>query len=292
MNDITVGFIGLGNMGGPMAGHLQTAGVQLLVHDAAGTQARAPKNAHIAPDSEAVAQGADVVILSLPNGDIVNAVCNELATAPQRRASTIIDTSTIGITQALATHETMATHGVNYLDCPVSGGVSGARDASVAVMFAGPASDYERYAPLLGNVAAKVVHVGESAGLGQAMKLLNNFLSATAMAATSEAIAFGEVHGLEMATMLEVLNVSSGRNTATADKFPNRILTGSFDAGFTSRLMEKDVRLYLEAVGESQAQCAVAPEVHRVWEQLEADEPNTDICNVYPYVRDGRYRRN
>ena len=183
----------------------------------------------------------------------------------------------------------MAKAGIEYLDSPVSGGVSGARNATIAVMFAGPDAAYERYAPLLGQTAAKVVHVGREPGMGQAMKLLNNFLSGTALAATSEAIAFGVGQGLDMVTMLEVLNASSGRNTATSDKFPNRILHDRYDAGFTSRLMEKDIRLYLEAVTEVGGERAIAAKIHQVWRQLEDTEPNADVCRMYPFVRDGGY---
>ena len=289
MNALNVGFIGLGNMGGPMATHLTEASVKLLVHDAAGTQARAPRGAAIAANNQAVARGAEVIILSLPDGAVVSAVVSELANTEGRKVHTIIDTSTIGTATARELHAALAAANIQYLDCPVSGGVSGARNATVAVMFAGPVADYERYQPLLRNVAAKVIHVGVTAGQGQAMKLLNNFLSATAMAATSEAIAFGVSQGLDMATMLDALNASSGRNTATADKFPNRILTETYDAGFTSRLMEKDVRLYLEAVTAAGGERPISPAVHQVWRQLEDAEPNTDICRVYPFVKDGRF---
>ena len=289
MSENTVGFIGLGNMGGPMATHLVSAGSKLLVHDAAGTQTRAPSGASVAANNQAVARGAELIILSLPNAEIVEIVTNELMNTKDRRVHTIIDTSTIGTTAAREMYAALAKTDILYLDCPVSGGVSGARNATITAMFAGPATDYERYAPLLRNVAANVIHVGVAAGLGQAMKLLNNFLSATALAATSEAIAFGVGQGLEMATMLDALNTSSGRNTATADKFPNRILTDSYDAGFTSRLMEKDVRLYLEAVNEAHGEQPVAPAVHKVWQQLEDAEPNTDICRIYPFVRDGHF---
>ena len=286
-----IGFIGLGNMGGPIAANLVKAGTALLVHDAAGTAARAPAGAVIAADNLAVARGAEVVVLSLPDGDIVHKVVAEMAALSPRRVHTIIDTSTVGITAARAAHSKLAEAGIEYLDSPVSGGASGARNASIAVMFAGSDAAYERYAPLLAPTAAKVVHVGREPGMGQAMKLLNNFLSGTALAATSEAIAFGETQGLEMATMLEVLNASTGRNTATDDKFSKRIIHGKYDAGFTSRLMEKDIRLYLAAVSAVDGEQTVAAKVHEMWRQLEDMEPNADVCRMYPFVRDGCVKR-
>ena len=157
-------------------------------------------------------------------------------------------------------------------------------------MFSGSDAAFARYTPVLEGMAANVVHVGRAPGLGQAMKLLNNFLSAVAMTATSEAIALGERHGLEMATMIEVLNASSGRNSATADKFPNRILPGTYDTGFTSRLLEKDLRLYIEALEAEGGERVLAPSIHALWRRLEDAEPNADITRVYPFVREGRFR--
>jgi len=118
------------------------------------------------------------------------------------------------------------------------------------------------------------------------MKVLNNYLSATAMAATSEAIAFGLRQGLEMGTMLDVLNASSGMNTATADKFPNRVLTGTYDAGFSSTQLNKDLGLYRDAADAIGASLPVSPAVFEVWRRLEAHEPNADITRIYTFVRD------
>ena len=288
--ELTFGFIGLGNMGAPMAANLAHAGRRLVVHDAAGTRERAPPGAALAEDNRTVARGADAIILSLPDGEVVREVAEEIAGAGDARARCIIDTSTVGIAAAREFHARLAGAGIEYLDAPVSGGVSGARRGTVAVMFAGSDAAFARYAPVLEGMAARVVHVGREPGLGQAMKLLNNFLSAVAMTATSEAIALGERHGLDMATMLEVLNASSGRNSATADKFPNRILPGTYDTGFTSRLLEKDLRLYLEALQAVGGEQILAPPVHEVWRRLEDAEANADITRIYPFVKEGRCR--
>ena len=110
------------------------------------------------------------------------------------------------------------------------------------------------------------------------------------MTATSEAIALGERQGLDMATMLEVLNASSGRNSATSDKFPNRILSGTYDTGFTSRLLEKDLRLYLDAWEAAGGEGVLALPVHEVWRRLEKAEPNADITRVYPFMKEGLTR--
>ena len=290
VSELTIGFIGLGNMGAPMAANLVRAGRRLLVHDAAGTSERAPSGAALAADNRAVARDADAIILSLPDGDVVRAVIEELAGVEHARVCCVIDTSTVGIDSARAAHARLARAGIEYLDAPVSGGVSGARRGTIAVMFAGSDAAFARYVPVLEGMAASIVHVGREPGLGQAMKLLNNFLSAVAMTATSEAIAFGERHGLDMATMLEVLNASTGRNSATADKFPSRILPGTYDAGFTSRLLEKDLRLYLEALQTAGGEEVLASSIHEVWRRLEDAEANADITRVYPFVKEGRFR--
>ena len=290
IEELTFGFIGLGNMGAPMAANLARAGRRLLVHDAAGTRERAPAGTAIATDNREVARDADTVILSLPDGDVVRGVVKEMIGVTDARIRCVVDTSTVGIAAARELHARLANAGIEYLDAPVSGGVSGARNGTVAVMFAGSDAAFTRYAPVLEGMAAHVVHVGRGPGLGQAMKLLNNFLSAVAMTATSEAIALGERHGLEMATMIEVLNASSGRNSATANKFPNRILPGTYDTGFTSRLLEKDLRLYLEAMDVAGGEQVLAPSVHALWRRLEDIEANADITRVYPFIKDGRHR--
>ena len=286
-SELTFGFIGLGNMGAPMAANLARAGRRLLVHDVAGTSERAPPGAALAEDNRAVARQADAVFLSLPDGGAARGVAEEIAGVSEARVRCVIDTSTVGIAAAREIHARLARAGIEYLDAPVSGGVSGARKGTVAVMFAGSDAAFATYRPVLEDIAAHIVHVGREAGLGQAMKLLNNFLSAVAMTATSEAIALGERHGLDMATMIEVLNASSGRNSATADKFPNRILPGTYDTGFTSRLLEKDLRLYLEALDAAGGEAVLAPSIHELWRRLEASEPNADITRIYPFVKEG-----
>ena len=160
----TLGFIGLGNMGAPMAANLARAGVHLLVHDAAGTAGRAPPGAALAEDNRSVAQGADLVILSLPDGAAVRTVIEELAGAGSARLRAVLDTSTVGIAAARAAHALLSEAGIEYLDAPVSGGVPGARNAAVTVMFAGPDAAFARWSPVLERMAARIVHVGRAPG--------------------------------------------------------------------------------------------------------------------------------
>ncbi|MCZ6764344.1 MAG: NAD-binding protein, partial [Alphaproteobacteria bacterium] len=142
----------------------------------------------------------------------------------------------------------------------------------------------ERHRSALDAVSGNVFHMGDRAGQGQAMKLLNNFLSATALAATSEAIAFGLEHGLDMTDMLDVLNVSTGRNTATSDKFPKRVVTGSFDAGFRTSLMAKDLVLYFESVVDTRAPDKIGRVVHDLWQKVDESLPGSDFTQIYQHV--------
>lgn len=282
----TIGWIGIGSMGHRMSRHLVAAGHELVVADAASTE-RAPPGAKIAAGNAEVAALADTIILSLPDGTVSQAVAREIAGAPARKARTVIDTSTIGIAAARSAAESLAAAGIEYVDAPVSGGTAGADKATLAIMLACPAATYERLKPLMG-LMGKPFYVGPMPGQGQAVKLLNNFLSATALAATSEAIAFGVGQGIEMHTILDIVNASTGRNSATDDKFPRRIMHGRYDAGFTAKLQLKDIRLYLENARAAGIADQMADAVVEVWTGLDAALPQADICEMYPYTRDGR----
>ncbi len=229
MSGERIGFIGLGHMGAPMAANMAKAGHGLLCFDAAGTQGRMPAGAEAAGSTAAVAERVRIALLSLPDGKVSAAVAREMLAAKPRKLEILIDTSTTGMEDAEGLHEVCAKAGVIYVDAPVSGGVAGAKAGTLALMVAAPDALYEQIVPLLKPMARQVFHVGTRPGQGMAMKLLNNFLSATAMAATSEAIAFGERQGLEMKTMLDIINISTGQNTASSDKFPKRVLTASYD---------------------------------------------------------------
>ena len=285
----TIGWIGVGSMGHRMTRHLVAAGHPLVVADAVSTE-RAPDGADIAESNGDLAALADTVILSLPDGDVSQAVAREIAAASLRKTKTVIDTSTIGIKAAEAVAATLAKAGIEFVDAPVSGGTAGADKATLAIMMACPAPLYERFKPLMG-LMGKPFYVGPRPGQGQAVKLLNNFLSATALAASSEAIAFGVDQGIEMQTILDIVNASTGRNTATEDKFPRRIMNEKYDAGFTAKLQLKDIRLYLENARAAGIADEIADTVVRVWTGMDTALPGADITRMYPYTRAGRGKR-
>jgi 3-hydroxyisobutyrate dehydrogenase-like beta-hydroxyacid dehydrogenase len=187
-----------------------------------------------------------------------------------RALRTYVDLSTTGQAVAAEVAAALAGRGIATLDAPVSGGVRGAREGTLAIMVAGPAAELERVRPLL-EPFGRVFHVGERAGLGQLMKLANNFLSATAIAVTAEAVALGVKGGLDPAIMLDVINASTGRNTASEDKFPRQILTGRYAAGFTTGLLTKDLGLCAAAAEALGVPMPVAAAVHARWRRALAE---------------------
>jgi len=196
----------------------------------------------------------------------------------------VVDTSTVGVAASREIAGRCAHDGVAYVDAPVSGGVAGARARTLAVMYAADDDACAHVEPVLAGLSDCRYRVGDQPGLGQAMKLANNFLSATALIATSEAVAFGVGEGLDMAVMLEVLNGSSGRSAATGDKFPNHVLTGRYASGFTNSLMAKDVQLYLRAVTDQDGPATVGAVTAAVWDAFATRDPGVDFTRIYPFV--------
>lgn len=277
-----VGVIGLGNMGSQLAANLAERGRALVVHDAAGA-ARAPAAATVVASGADVARAADVVVLSLPDGAASEQVAGELATVADRRATAVVDTSTVGVDAARRIGATLADAGVGYVDAPVSGGPAGARARTLVVMYAGADDACARVEPVLADLTDRCRRVGDRPGLGQAMKLANNFLSATSLLATSEAVAFGTSAGLDMATMLEVLSESSGRSSATDDKFPAHVLTGRYASGFANTLMAKDLALYREAVAGGGGPQAVGALTAEAWQRFAEAQPGVDFTRIHPW---------
>jgi hypothetical protein len=243
-----IGFIGLGNMGFPMARRLTEAGHKLTVFDTRkeAVARLTALGAQAAASAKDVADRVETVLASLPTPDIVLAV----ATGPDgvingKRVRRFVDLSTTGSAMAQRIAAELGKRNIVQIDSPVSGGVAGAEKGTLAVMVSGPRAECELVKPAL-DVIGKYFYIGAQAGAGQTMKLINNLLSATAMAATAEVTVMGAKAGLDPTVMIDVLNAGSGRNTASEGKFPRAVLTGKFDWGFTTGLMAKDVRLCLE----------------------------------------------
>jgi 3-hydroxyisobutyrate dehydrogenase-like beta-hydroxyacid dehydrogenase len=154
-------------------------------------------------------------------------------------------------------------------------------------MVGAPRALYDQVQPLLALIGKNTFHVGDAPGQGQAMKLLNNYLSAAALAATCEAVLFGARQGLDPAQVIDVINASSGRSTSSTDKFPRSILPRTYDFGFAGTLMTKDVRLFLEAAESAEAPRALAAAVAQMWQRFHAAHPDADFTYIYQYLEDG-----
>jgi 3-hydroxyisobutyrate dehydrogenase-like beta-hydroxyacid dehydrogenase len=243
-----IGFIGLGNMGQPMARRLIEAGHTLIVYDTRN-DATAPLvalGAQLASSPADVADRVETVMASLPSLQISEKVATgEGGVIEGKRVKRFVDLSTTGSRVAVKIANALAKKGIAQIDSPVSGGIGGARKGTLAVMVSGPRPEIDLVKDALA-VFGKVFIVGEKPGMAQTMKLANNFLSATAMAATSEAVAMGVKAGLDPAVMIDVINAGSGRTTASDGKFPQAILPRTFNYGFATALMLKDVRLCVE----------------------------------------------
>ena len=263
-----IGFIGLGNMGQPMARRLIAAGHKLIVFDTRN-DAVAPLvalGAQLASSPADVADRVETVMASLPSLQISEKVAlGEGGVIQGKRIKRFIDLSTTGATVAAKIAAVLAKKNIVQIDSPVSGGVGGATKGTLAVMVSGPKAEIDLVKDVLA-VFGKVFVIGEKPGMAQTMKLANNFLSATAMAATSEAVAMGVKAGLDPSVMIDVINAGSGRTTASDGKFPQAILPRTFNYGFATALMLKDVRLCVEQAKSLDVPNSVMSAVLDQWE--------------------------
>ncbi len=286
MPDRIHGFVGVGRMGTPMTTRLLNAGHKVVIYDtnseALGELGKL--GAQTAKSAAQVASEADVVFLSLPNPEIVNAVVTGKGGVLEgARVKRVVDFSTIGPRMAGIVHKALGAKGIAYIDAPVSGGLKGAREGTLAVMVSGPKAIYAELEPVL-KIFGKPFHLGEGAGQAQTMKLANNLLSVAAVAMTSEVMVMGVKAGLDPKVMLDVINSGTGRNSASLDKFPRSILPGTFDFGFATGLAYKDVKLCIdeaEALGVPMVCGAMVRQMMAVTQASYGDNSDfTSVCRV------------
>ena len=231
-----------------MASRLLDAGYALCVFDT-NAEVIAPlaaRGATVASSAADVASKARIVLMSLPTPQIVQAVAlgaNGISSGTAVKV--VVDLSTSGPGVANIVAKGLAEKGIVSVDSPVSGGMKGAKDGTLAVMVSCPKATYPEVEPVLKNFG-KLFFTGEKPGLAQVAKLANNLLAASAIVISSEAMAMGVKAGLDPQVLLDIINAGSGRNSATQDKFPRSILTGTFDFGFATGLSYKDVRLCVD----------------------------------------------
>jgi 3-hydroxyisobutyrate dehydrogenase-like beta-hydroxyacid dehydrogenase len=278
-----LGFIGLGNMGFPMVRRLIEQDHDVVAFDTCGAvlDRIVALGAHAASSPKEVADRAETVMASLPSP----AASIEVATGAAgviegSRVKRYVDLSTVGSQTAVHTHDRLAERNIAAIDSPVSGGVTGAEKGSLAVMVSGPRNEFDAIRAVF-ETLGRPFYIGDKPGSAQTMKLANNMLAANVLVATAEVVVMGVKAGLDPGVMIEVLNAGSGATSASRDKFPRAILPRTFDYGFATALMVKDVRLYLEEAKASGVPIEIAETVGRLWEAAARDQgPDADFTTV------------
>jgi 3-hydroxyisobutyrate dehydrogenase len=249
----------------------------------------------------AVGDGADAVVLMLPDSDIVERVLlGRLASEPADAGpgggllvnlapgTVIIDMSSSDPARTRVLAELTASAGLSLIDAPVSGGIVGARAGTLTIMVGGPSAAFARFKPMLSAMGKRVVHAGD-VGAGHAVKALNNLMSAAHLLASSEALIAGQRFGLDPAVMLEIINTSSGRSWSTENKWPVFVLTEKFDAGFSARLMVKDIKLALSIEHATGVPSAASEAVVATWEEALAElGPDADHTAIARWLETKR----
>lgn len=282
----TLGFLGLGRMGAPMAANLLKTGHRLLVHDLSPDAVAdlLAKGAEAAGSAAALGAQCEIVFTSLPTPAIVREAVAEIVSGGS--PAIICDLSTSGPQLAGELAAMLAPLGIASLDAPVSGGIGGAVAGTISIMVGGPLAAWERTRPLL-DAIGKPTHMGETPGSGQTMKLVNNLLGAVAIGVTAEGMAFGIKAGLEPAKMIDVLNVSTGINSATRDKWPRSVLPRTFDFGFAAALSLKDTRLLLDEAKAAGVPLPLGEIVAGYLERtLEREGPQADFTAIAKVVEE------
>ncbi len=266
----SIGFIGLGAMGAPMAERLLAAGYALTVYDPLPS-AMAPLLAQGASGADSplsAASGRDIALACLPNPAVSREVA--LGTAGIYQAKGLrayAEMSTIGSATVRDIAAGMAANSIGFLDAPVSGGPRGARAGTLTTMVSGDPAVFAEFEEVLTALAGNVFKVGDTPGQGQVAKLANNMISAAGMVASFEAVSMGVKNGIDAETLIDLINVSTGRCGATLDKFPQSILPRTFDYGGKLGTMYKDVMLCLEEFRGANVPHHVGSSVAQIWFQ-------------------------
>jgi 3-hydroxyisobutyrate dehydrogenase len=281
----SIGFVGLGNMGTPMARRLVDAGYVVRGYDvSADARDRAAEAGLPVVATLGDAAASDTVILMLPSSAVVQSVVDAPEfVASVRTGALVVD---MGSSEPAATRSVsaqLAHLGLRMLDAPVSGGVGGAEAGRLTIMVGGSRQDVDRATPWLERLG-RPVHVGP-VGSGDAVKALNNLLSAAHLWVTSEAILIGQRNGIDPQVMLDIFNASSGRSGSTENKWPNFVLPGGFNSGFALQLMLKDMRIATQLARECGLPSRLGESAVELWEEAASGlDPSADHTEVARYL--------
>jgi 3-hydroxyisobutyrate dehydrogenase len=294
-NATKVGFVGIGNMGQPMAGHLVNAGWNLAIYDtdAGKAEAFAASSKCVKIDSLAeLGKRSDVIVLMLPDGGIVRRVAlgdegqGDHLLLGLQSGSTIIDMSSSAPIGTRELGSLLQKRQIGMLDAPVSGGVPGAMAATLAIMVGGDSRLAEHFDPLL-EAMGRRFHIGPL-GSGHAVKVLNNYVSAAGLAAAAEALLVAERFGVDGNVLVDVLNASTGRNNSTEKKFKQCILNRAYNSGFSLDLMVKDLKLAMEVARACDVPAELGHSCLRLWEDAQSwTGSNADHTEFARFVIDG-----
>jgi 3-hydroxyisobutyrate dehydrogenase len=289
----TIAFIGLGNMGGPMAANLVKAGHKVVAFDlveASRNQAKSD-GAEIADSAAASVKGAEVVITMLPAGKHVLTVWNEVVPA-MTRGTLIIDCSTIDVESSKQAHALAAKHGVSSIDAPVSGGTGGAKGATLTFMCGGDEKAFAAAKPVLEKMGKKIVHCG-AAGAGQGVKICNNMVLAISMIGVSEAFALAEKLGLSHQAVFDVVSTSSGQCWALTSycpvpgPVPASPANNGYKPGFATALMVKDLTLAQDAAKSVGAATPLGKQAQEIYKTFDAaGHGGVDFSGIIQHVRE------
>ncbi|QHI96922.1 prephenate dehydrogenase/arogenate dehydrogenase family protein [Xylophilus rhododendri] len=276
-----IGLIGLGNIGVHFGTRLLAAGHELLVHDrsAAAQRRLVDKGATGMASAKELASATDIVLLCLPLPRIVADVATEVAQGSAVRI--VVDLSTTGPSVTREVEALLQARGIALVGAPVSGGIVAAEKGTLAVMPAGPQETYEEIEPLLRVIGKNIFYLGADPTLGQTMKIINNTLYATSMVASLEALVYGVKAGLDSKTMLDVINVSSGRSFATLERIPQCALDRSFPVRFTTELLHKDIKMCIDEAEKLGVPMLVSPAA-RQFLAFAITQGDAQQDNVYP----------
>jgi len=283
-----IGFIGLGNMGVPMALRLLTGGFSVVGYDQnieASAELDKVDNFVRATTVAEACQGVRAVILMLPNSAIVTSVLKEGSVFASADPGTlIIDMSSSQPHSTVELSGEATSHGLRMIDAPVSGGIVAAKDGTLTIMVGGPEAWVEEVSAITSRIGTNVVHAGDS-GAGHALKAINNFLSASSLLASSEALVVASKFGLKPQVMMDAVNVSSGRSWSSLTKWPRYVFPRNFASGFKMNLLVKDTRIAVELAHESDIKVPYAERTLELWEQAMAEFPDgADHTDIHRFV--------